>query len=577
MHRRPGRFAQPSPALAVVGLAMVAAAVLLAYESRGEWFGTDDLDYGVRLSTESLSHALLHPPPDKYLIAVPLLLYKALFEIFGMGSYLPYRITGILLVLLSAGLLFALLRRWLPDRFAVPPTLLMLFFGAGSEVLVNPVRLPSQIALAAGLGMMLALERRDRRGDLAAMVLVAISLASHPVGISFAVVGAVMILLSSWDGWRRLWVIVIPGALFAAWWLFIRPPPVSSYPNPLDQVLTFARESWVAITAAVSGLFGVLGQPAFQQTPAKVAAIALFVLIMLGIGFGGRRLPPIFWASLVGLLILMVTPRLSAAGFLRMPDESRYLYPDAFLLLIALGTLAGSLKLPDWSMWAASAVLLVSLWPNIDRLHDAGRQYARESEQYRVLWSAVEIAGSSAQPGFRVNAFSPSAGEYLAVVRDFGHGGYTADEIARKPEELRHLADAKEVAALGLKLEPAPGPPRGGVPPQLADPGVTATKRAGCTTVGRGTPAQEAASEARGIEFLLPTGGAWLGLSAPAGTGIYVGRFDQANVPLGPPAGARGLELRIPADRASLRWRLLVRSRSPITVCGLVPSGSAQG
>jgi hypothetical protein len=559
--------------MAVVGLAMVAAAALLAYQSRGEWFGSDDLGYGVRLSTEPLSHALVHPPPDKYLIAFPLLIYKVLFETFGLDSYLPYRVTGILLVLLCAGLLFILLRRWLPDRFAVPPTLLMLFFGAGSEVVVNPVRLPSQIALAAGLGMMLALERRDRRGDLAATVLVAISLASHPVGISFAAVGAVMIILSSPDGWKRLWVMVLPGILFAAWWLFIRPPPNSSFPNPPEQVFAFVRQSWVALTAAVSGLFGVLKQPAFHQTPAKVAAVALLGLIALGIGFGRKRLPPIFWASLVGLVILMVTTRLAPAGFLRTPDGPRYLYPEAFLLLIGLGVLAGSLKLPDWSMWAASAVLLVSLWPNIDRLHDAGRQYAQESEQYRVLWSAVEIAGSSAQPGFRFNTFSPDAGEYLAVVRDFGRGGYTADEIAGKPEALRHVADVNEVAALALKLEPAPTPPKGGVPPRVADPRIAATKRGGCMTVSERTPAEEAASESHGVEFLLPTGGVWLGLSAPAGASIHLGRFaDQATVPLKRPAGARGLELRIPPDQASFPWRLLVRSRSRITVCGLGPT-----
>ena len=163
MHRRLGRLAQPSPSLLVVGAAMAAAALLLGYWGRGEWFGDDDLGYAVRLATDPLGHALLHPPPDKYLIAFPLLVYKALFETFGLDSYRPYRVIGILLVLLCAGLLFVLLRRWLPERFAVPPTLLMLFFGAGSEVVVTPVRIPSQIALAAGLGMMLALERRDRR------------------------------------------------------------------------------------------------------------------------------------------------------------------------------------------------------------------------------------------------------------------------------------------------------------------------------------------------------------------------------------------------------------------------------
>ena len=389
-------------------------------------------------------------------------------------------------MLLSAGLLFALLRRWLPERFAVPPTLLMLFFGAGSEVVVTPVRIPSQIALAAGLGMMLALERRDRRGDLTALILLVISLGSHPVGISFAAAGAVMIILSSRDGWRRLWVIVIPGALFAAWWLFLRPPEYASFPNTPDAVFVFVRQSWVALTAAVSGLFGVLTQPAFHQTPAKVAALALLLLIALGIGFGRRRLPPIFWAALVGLVVLMATTRLAPSGFLRVPDEPRYLYPEAFLLLIALGVLAGSLKLPDWSMWAASAVLLVSLWPNIDRLHDAGQEFSQESQQYRVQYSAVEIAGPSARPGFRVSPFFPTAAEYLAAVHAFGPGGYTAAEIAGKPEELRSVADVSEVAALGLQLEPAPRPPRGGVPPRVARPQIAATSRAGCTTVRAG-------------------------------------------------------------------------------------------
>jgi hypothetical protein len=137
VHRRLGRLAQPSPSVLVVGAAMAAAALVLGYWGRGEWFGDDDLGYAVRLAADPLGHAILHPPPDKYLIAFPLLLYKALFETVGLDSYRPYRVIGILLVLLCAGLLFLLLRRWLPGRFAVPPTLLMLFFGAGSEVVVT--------------------------------------------------------------------------------------------------------------------------------------------------------------------------------------------------------------------------------------------------------------------------------------------------------------------------------------------------------------------------------------------------------------------------------------------------------
>jgi hypothetical protein len=268
----------------------------------------------------------------------------------------------------------------------------------------------------------------------------------------------------------------------------------------------------------------------------------------------------------------MATTRLAPAGFLRQPDESRYLYPEAFLLLIALGVLAGSLKLPAWSMWAASAVLLISLWPNIDRLHDAGQQFRQQSEQYRVQYSAVEIAGPRAQPGFRVRPFFPTAAEYLAAVRAFGHGGYTPAEIGGKPEELRSAADVTEAGALGLRLEPAPRPPRDGAAPRVAHPRIAAQNKAGCTTVRAGAGAGEGTSGSGGVEFILPRGGAWLGLSRPADADIHLARFaDGAAVPLGQPAGAEGLELHIPSDHASVPWRLVIRSGGRITACGLGP------
>jgi hypothetical protein len=76
-------------------------------------------------------------------------------------------------------------------------------------------------------------------------------------------------------------------------------------------------------------------------------------------------------------------------------------------------------------------------------------------------------------------------------------------------------------------------------------------------------------------EFNLPSGGAWLGLRPPADPAVYLGRFaDGATVPLKRPAGAKGMELRIPPDRASIPWRLLIRSPSRITLCRLAPQAS---
>lgn len=549
---------------------MITAAVLLAYWSRGQWFSSDDLGYAVRFASQPFGHVLLEPPPNKYLIAFPLLLYRALFETFGLGTYVPYRITGILLVLLAAGLLFLLLRRYVPDRFAIPPMLLMLFFGAGWEVVVTPIRIPSQIALTAGLGMLLALDRRDRRGDLVAMVLLLISLGSHPIGISFAAAAAGMILLSSRDGWRRLWVVAVPGVLFALWWVFLRPPQLPSFvPNRPDDVVVFVRQSWTALTAAVSGLFGVVGQPAYQQWPAQIAAVALFALVVTGIAFSLRRLPPMFWAAIVGLVVMMATTRLAPAGFFRVPDESRYLYPEAFFLLLGLGVLAGAVRLPNWAMWAASAVLLVSLWPNIDRLHDEGRSFAGFAEGYRVAWSAAEIAGPAVQPGFTPDPISPDAREYLAAVGEFGRGGYSSQAIADRSEGLRFAADVNLVAALGLKLVPSAGAQLGGSPPRVRGNSESITTKSGCVSVP-GEPGTGARAP-RSIEFSLPSGGAWLKVGPLTDASVKLGRFaDEPLVPIPLPRGAGATDLRIPPDRASIPWRLLVRSRGPITACGFV-------
>jgi hypothetical protein len=547
---------------------MVAAAILLAYWGRGQWFRGDDLGYAVRLATEPLGHALLYPPPNKYLIAVPLLLYKGMFETFGLDSYVPYRAVSIALVLLCAGLLFVLLRRRVGDLFAVPPTVLMLFFGSGARLVVTPEWIPSQFALAAGLAMMVALERRDLRGDLAATLLLAISLASHPLGIAFAAAAGVTVVLRPAPArWRRLWVLLAPSALFAAWWFFLRPPTTPTLvPNRPSDVFPFVRQSWAAVTAAISGLFGVLDKPAFQEPLGWVAAGLLLVLLLFGIAWGWKRLPPSFWAALVGLVVLMAATRLAPGGFLRVADNPRYLYPEAFFLLLVLADLAGALRLPNWVMWTSTAVLILSLWPNIDRLHDAGRQARLDSDLIRARWGAVEIAGQNAQPDFRPDVYSPTASEYIHATRAYGTAAYPPATLATRSAPVRAVADTTLVGALGLELRPAPPvPPAQGRPPRVKRPFGSAAPARGCRAV-----------QPPLATFALPKGGASIRADRLGDATFSLGRFaDQPTVPLTPPANASAAALRIPPDDLRAPWKLLITSREPVTVCGLVQHSRA--
>jgi hypothetical protein len=68
----------------------------------------------------------------------------------------------------------------------------------------------------------------------------------------------------------------------------------------------------------------------------------------------------------------------------------------------------------------------------------------------------------------------------------------------------------------------------------------------------------------------VPPGGVWLGLSSLHDASVKLGCFaKQPLVPVPLPPGDHAAALRIPPDLASMPWRLLVRARGAIRVCGL--------
>src|SRR5437763_1730093 len=165
----------------------------------------------------------LHPcnflrQQNGHLMAVPLVVYKALFATFGAASYAPFRFVAIALYLLCAGLFFALTRERVGDAFALLASVVLLFLGTAWEQSLSAIGLILWISLAAGLGMLLALQARSRRRDVVACLLLGVSLASFSYGLAFAVAAAVKIVLEG--AWRRrAWVVLVPLALYGLWLL----------------------------------------------------------------------------------------------------------------------------------------------------------------------------------------------------------------------------------------------------------------------------------------------------------------------------------------------------------------------
>jgi hypothetical protein len=602
----PQRSRPSSFAIACLAAALAASAALLLYVGRGQVIREDAMFYAFRLAHDPLAEAAFTSSLNLYLIALPLVLYKGMFELFGLGADLPYRLVSIALVVGCGVLFYALVRRWIGDLAAILPTVLIVLFGAAGEVVASAIRIPMLVAIAAGLGALLALERRDLRGDVVAATLLIASVLSHPVALGLLLAAAVVLALRPPpERWTRAWIIAIPGAVFAVWWVFIRiPPPTVPARTSLHDILSFAWESWVAVTSAVSGLSGLLPDPSFEQPLAKVLAVLILVLLAAGTIRCARRLPPIYWAALAALVALLIAPRVSPGGWLRVPDDDRYLYPDSCLLLLAGAALVGTARLAGIWRLAAGGVLALALASNIGQLTDYG-QFARSLSDRAVgEYSAFELAGSRVVRDFRVSGLEPSAGEYLEAAAAFGSAADSPAELAGSSFTERAAADTALVGALGIDLRPSPGPAPSAGPAPTVDFSFAkrATQEGACIeltprdlTDAQPPPSmtvelRRGVTEGEAFEHALAVGTSYDTLTVPAlatltlrGGGLWIhgdlshvamrlGRFgDQPIVPISP-LGGRSALLAIPPDAAPVPWQVELGAAGPLVACG-IPSG----
>ena len=603
MEDHPQRSRPSGFAIACLAAALVASAALLLYAGRGQVIREDAMFYAFRLAHDPFAEAAFTSPLNLYLIALPLALYRGMFEVFGLGVDLPYRLVSTALVLACGVLFYTLARRRIGDLAAILPTALLVLFGAAGEVVASAIRIPMLIAIAAGLGALLALERRDLRGDLLAATLLVASVLSHPVALGFLLAATVVLWFRPpSERWTSAWIVLIPGAVFAVWWALVRTPApgVESRASFAD-VLHFGWDSWVSVTSAASGLSGVLPEPSFQQPAAKVLAVVVLALLAAGTIRHARRLPSIYWAALAALVALLVAPRLGPNGWVRFPEDDRYLYPDSFLLLLAGVALVGTARLARGWRLAAGGVVGLAVVSNVGQLIDYGPFARSFSERAVGAYSAYELAGGRAVRDFRVSPFEPSAGEYLEAAAAFGSAADSPVQLEASSSTERASADPALVGALGIDLRRSPRPtPRAGPRPIVdASYADSATRQGACIelvprelTDAEPPPTmtvelRRGVSQDEALEHFEATGTPYDSLTVPAlatltvrGGGLWIhgdlsqtalilSRFaDQPIAPI-PPLEGRSALLVIPPDPAAAPWRVAIGATKSLVVCGL--------
>jgi hypothetical protein len=580
---------------AIFAAAAAASIVVLGYAGRGQTLKGDEWGYAGQLATESLPDALFNTPPGKYLLVLPMLLYKGAFSTVGISHYLPYRIAGMLLTIAAAALFLVLAARRVGYLVALPGAALIMFLGSASEVTTTALRIPEQIAVIAGLAALLALERRDLRGDIAGCILLLISITSHPLGAGF--VAAAVVLVFARPGsqrWRCAWIVAVPLLLFGVWYLTLREPAPDSVGlgHQLGDLPRFEFQSLATMVGAVTGAFYSPFTGAHDPLTALTYALAVIVIVAVGLRALTVRLPASFWAILAAVIVLFAAPAF-APGALRQPTASRYVFAGAIMLMLLLCEAFGDIS-PRPSAWRAiGAVALVAVfgyavYANGKELWDSAHSWGARGAQVRSELAALDLARGHIASGFDFVAEDPSAQppvpsthtgitafQYFVTAQSYGSPAFTPSELASAPVPDRLVADGVLARAYGLQLRPIPSVQRSAKatrPRAFATEAHIRDSGPGCITV---TPSGEPAAS----QIALPPGGVQLSTSGGQPVKLALGRFGPGyGYPLQPPLQPnKAALLFVPRDAAQTPWRLLIRpTKQPVTACGVKVSGFQQ-
>jgi len=549
-----------------------ASACLLLYWGSKLSFLLDDWEFLVYRRGFN-AHTILDPHGEHIAVA-PILIYKALLATAGMSSALPFRVVSTVLFLLSAVLLFAYLRRRVGQWPALAGAAIVLFLGAAWEDLLWAFQIGYFGSMAAGLGMLLALERRDRLGDRLACALLAVSILFSSLGLPFAAGAAVQVLRRP-DRWRRLYVVAIPLAIYAAWWL--------GWGHTAESSLTFTHVAQTplyvldGIAASLGSLFGLatpaLGVPAGGLEWGRPLAVVAILAATWRIHRLGR-VPDQLWVVLaVGATFWIL------AGFNQMPGReptaSRYQYVGAIFVLLVAAELLRGVRL-EWRLAVpvAIGIAVASIASNVVYLHEAyADNYHPVSQLEKAGLGAIEIARDTVEPGFALTDelvgtgfVHVEAGPYLAARDEYGSPAYSDAEIAESSAEARFAADKVLFGALRMGLAPVEASALPGLPPTEAKPdaaGVVSIPARGCVSVtSQGTSSP--------LLSLPRTGVAIRAEGAPIGE-VKLARYASGDFPIlmteGIAAGGTA-EVAIPPDRSTVPWKMQLQTAGSATVCG---------
>jgi hypothetical protein len=494
-------------------------------------------------------------PHNEHIVVFPILIEQLLLRVFGMTSALPEYVLLAVFLAVTAFLVYVYVKRRVGPWLALFAAILILCLGPAWEVLLWPFEITFVGPIMFGLAMLLALERQDRRGDLAACLFLILSLGFSGLGIPFIAAAAVAVLQGRRETWLpRAYIVVIPFLLYVLWYLGWGHDAETHM--SLHNLLASPRFVFDSMAVAVGSLFGLgptLSGGSIDLGWGREILVALIVVV----GYRQLRRPGFFpglWPVAAAAAANWLLTALNAFPG-REPTSSRYQYAGAIFVILILANLFKGVRVSRAVVIIGAIVTAAAVGPNLVALKDGADVLKQQSVFTRADTAALEIAQRTVAPDFQLNpevAGTPSlinvfAGEYLQAVDEYGSPAYTPAELAAAPEEGRRQADVVLSQALPISTATRLGAYTPGSPENCFP--VPSGGSAGEVPVSPGLQRIELAPGPR-AEFALR-------------------RFAVGEYPVdigGAPGGSATL-LRIPRDGSSQPWFLHIDAKQSARVC----------
>lgn len=404
---------------------------VLYREGSGLTFFFDEWNF---LTTRSWSVSDLLTPHNGHLSAIPVAIYVTIRSTFGVDSYVPFQIVGLLTHCCVGLAVYTISRRWsLPVALLTLPLVLLL--GSGWQNIMWPF----QIGMMACLGFGLMSIDEASRDVPRVRVCAWLSLSLMCAGGGVAAAGSVIALLTYRRAWRVLRGVSLVMLAYVSW--YVTYGDSQSVDGNGRLLVGYVRDSAVGAAQGVTG---------------RGRESAFLLLAMLGVGLcatAKRSFHSRETTFLLGVAIFLAATWLLTGwsrAHLQEPAASRYVYVGSICLIAMSAVVIGS-SLPRVGFVVPLLGLLLFISPNSAMLRAGAGGLRDTSYHVRALLGAIDmtrirpatdqVVESSRAPQLTVSA-------YDTLSRKYGKIGFSAVEMVSLPDSYRVSAD-RMLFALG--------------------------------------------------------------------------------------------------------------------------------